>query len=115
MRFDRKDAHGQPDGLYLVVKDKLTDGELEDWGEWIEWGKGVPKARGSCLRGAIRAGIVLETSDPVVANLLAITTNSRDERVIENAIRLHESAEVVQWFGARLVSLYNRYTVFDPN
>ncbi|OFZ67029.1 MAG: hypothetical protein A2V79_01085 [Betaproteobacteria bacterium RBG_16_56_24] len=115
MRFEKLRKDGSPDGMYLVVKDDITEGDLETLGKSLAWGQGIAAQRGSFVRGAIRAGLILEASDPDVQRLIEITQNSRDDKVIEDAVKSHRSPRAIQWYGLQLTILYNDLTSLDPN
>ena len=115
MRFDKLRKDGSQDGMYLSVKDEITEGELETWGRSIAFGMGIAAQRGSFVRGALKAGLVLEASDPDVQRLVEITRDSRDEKVIDTAISTHRNPRAIQWYGLQLTVLYNDLTNIDPN
>lgn len=84
-------------GIALKVKANLTDGDLMKWGSAItlEDNKPIAVARSMAFRGAVKAGIVDYLTD-----------KERPENV---------PAERAQWYGLHLLSVYQRYTVIDPN
>jgi hypothetical protein len=84
-------------GIALKVKPDLTDGDLFKWGQLItlEDNKPIAVARSMAFRGAVKAGIVLHRTD-----------TERPESV---------PAERAQWYGLHLLTVYQRYTIIDPN
>ena len=102
-------------GYKIVVKDDITQGELEDWSSMMIFGAGAPILRGSALRGAIRAGLIIEISHPDITALIDITKGSKDPSVIDAGIKRITPVKPLMWFGVKLIEIYNELTYFDPN
>lgn len=87
-------------GIALVVKPDLTEGDLFKWGNELSFDDSKPLAvaRSLALRGAVKAGIITHCTDkPTAANVSTI------------------NAQHAQWYGSKLLSVYQRYTFIDPN
>lgn len=87
-------------GLALVVKPMLTAGDLERWldGFRVDSNKSIILDRISLLIGAVKAGIVVHSTDKLTVS------NVRDL-----------DGDKASWYGKQLIGVYNRYQFIDPN
>lgn len=86
-------------GIALALKPVMTAGDVERWLRDVRLVDDAPMAllRLQLLRGAIRAGIIVHSTDKF------------------DQVSLLDDAIKAQWYGAQLWKVYLACTTIDPN
>jgi hypothetical protein len=87
-------------GIALVIKPRLSAGDLERWIKNFKLIEDEPIAlqRLRLFFGAVEAGIIVHCTDAV-----------------SKATMREIDAQHVQWYGSQLITVYKQYTYLDPN